>query len=112
MSYKIEGKKISFSTTECIEFDFPISKVLEFDNKILVLLDVLDGIFNRNVFAISNLGDFLWQIQKSKELDAIGNCPFTSFDIRNGNLSLFNWCGFRFTVDIDTGEIMSSIFTK
>lgn len=112
-NYRTDQKKIIFETGNFIEFDFPINDTLIFNSKIIVLLDVLGNTkFNQNIYAIDFNGDILWQIEKTENLDIIGYCPFISIEIENLKLVSFNWCGFKFTIDSNSGKVIESIFTK
>ncbi|SEO56499.1 hypothetical protein SAMN05192574_109106 [Mucilaginibacter gossypiicola] len=112
-SYRVDQQKIIFETGKFIEFDFSVQDTLVFDGKIIVLLDVSGNIrFNRNVYAIDFNGELLWQIERSENLDLIGYCPFISVEAQNPKLVSFNWCGFKFIIDPDTGKVIESIFTK
>lgn len=112
-SYRLDQKKIIFETGKFIQFDFSVQETLVFNGKIIVLLKILGNTkFNQNVYAIDFNGEILWQIERSENLDIIGYCPFISIEIQNLKLVSFNWCGFKFTIDPDTGKAIESIFTK
>ncbi|MGN8072637.1 hypothetical protein [Mucilaginibacter sp. 22184] len=114
-NYHIDEKKIVFEKGLTVEFDFPIKETLVFNDKIIVLLDIVGTTntkYNQNVFAIDRNGKILWQIERTENLDAIGYCPFISIEMDNLNLVSFNWCGYKFIIDPKTGEVIERIFTK
>ncbi len=106
------SSEITLNNTKTVKFDFPILKILPVDNVLLILLEILGTQYNQNVYSINIHGDIIWQIERCKELDEIGQCPFTNMEIRDSNLSLYNFCGYRFTVDISTGKILDYFFVK
>ncbi|MDB5132989.1 MAG: hypothetical protein JWR02_2738 [Mucilaginibacter sp.] len=111
--YTIDERKLVFGNGNTLEFDFAIMKVIDQNERIYVMLDVFgDNFYNQNIFAVSGSGELLWQIEKSNELDSIGHCPFIDFEITESLLISWNWCGFRFRVDINNGKIVDSTFTK
>lgn len=110
--YQIDSHKIKFDNGNEVEFDFPVQSTIVHHEKVIVLLDTVGGICNQNIFAVNNDAQILWQIERSENLDLIGECPFTSISIRENNLSAFNWCGFRFTFDINNGSVLDQYFTK
>ena len=108
----IEGQRVTFDNGSVVGFDFPVKEKIEFEDKVIVLLKIGNSQYNQNVFAINKAGMILWQIEKSEDLDLMGYCPFVNIEMRQGQLILWNWCGFRLTADIDTGKIIDSVFTK
>jgi len=110
--YQIDNKRIKFDNGNEVEFDFPVQSTIVYHKKVIVLLDTVGGIYNQNIFAVNSDAQILWQIERSENLDLLGDCSFTSISIREDNLSAFNWCGFRFTFDINTGSVLDQYFTK
>jgi hypothetical protein len=112
-NFIIEGKKIIFETGKSIEFDFKIHKSIAINDKIIILLDSPDkGIYNQNIFAVAFDGNLIWQVEKSPDLDLIGYCPYTGLYREGSDIVGYNWCGFRITIDTETGKIMNILFTK
>ena len=111
--YIVSGNIIIFSKGVIKTFDFPVKTTIKFGSIVFVLLDILGTKYNENVFAINDTGKTIWQIEKSETLNKIGGeCPYTDIEIKNDQLSLYNWCGFRFTVDPSNGKIIEEVFTK
>jgi hypothetical protein len=111
--YRIDNNRIILKNGSIAEFNFPIEKVVELGNLVFVVLQVLKTKYNENVFSLNENGQVLWQIEKSKTINEIsGECPYIDIEIRNGKLTLFNFCGFRFIVDPQTGKIVDETFTK
>jgi hypothetical protein len=112
-NYYISAHKLVFEAGNVVEFESTIQKTLAIDRKIIVLLHSAgNAADNRNIFAVNFNGDLLWQIEKSLDLDIIGDCPFVGIEINKAELVCYNWCGFRFTADPATGQITSRVFTR
>ena len=112
MNYYTNGKEINLDGRS-VRFDFPIRDTLTIDDTIIILLHIPTGIkCNRNLYAINLQGTILWQIDEVADLDLIGNCPFISIKKQESSLIIFNWCGFRYTVDPKSGKIIEKVFTK
>lgn len=82
---------------------------------VFILLDYpADGGVNENVYALNNQGSIVWQIEKVSCPGGVKDCPFTGINIdpKTGNLWLYNWSGYLFTVVPETGEILAKLLTK
>jgi hypothetical protein len=111
-NYNMNASKITFETGNKVEFDFPISEILIFKNSYIILLDILNGVkYNSNIFCLDFTGKIKWQINNF-EMDQIRYCPFISLEIVDFKLISYTWCGFRYTIDPQTGKIIERIFTK
>ena len=71
-------------------------------------------VFNENVYALNEQGEIVWQIEKMACPDGLKDCPFTGINIepKTGNLWLYNWSGYLYTVVPETGQILDRVFTK
>lgn len=112
-NYHISGNKLIFEEGHVVEFDFPVLKTLIINQSIIILLNVpgKKG-YNQNIFAVNFRGKIIWQIERSADLDGIGDCPFVSVEINKSELVCFAWCGFRLTVNPASGKVTSQIFAK
>jgi len=110
--YQIDNNKIQFENGNVVEFDLPVKTAVRYQDQLIVLLETVGVIYNQNIFAVDDSGDTIWQIERSGNLDNIGDCSFSSIEVNEGNLSAYNWCGFRFTFDLKNGRIIDHYFTK
>lgn len=112
-NFIIKENKIIFEAGKTIEFNFPIHDSIATVDKIIVLLDIPDKVnYNQNIFAVGFDSNIVWQVDNSKDLDFIGYCPYTGLHRDGVDIVGYNWCGFRVTIDIDTGKINDILFTK
>lgn len=103
--YNVNENEITFSNAIIKKFDFPIKQIVKFNNLFFVLLEILGEKYNQNVFAITDTVEIIWQIEKSETIDKLaGEHPYTHIEVRNNQISLFNFCGFRFIIDPLTGK--------
>lgn len=95
---------------------YPEEERLVDGNYIVILLRVPPKvIFNSNIFVYNIKGDFLWQVNKEiiEKYQTFEDCPFVDavFNERQ-ELILFNWDGWKVTVNPRTGKELSYEFTK
>jgi len=89
----------------------PSAKVsLVVDDDVVVLYDTLgvaalskEQAF-RNIYRISKSGDVVWQVARRPEAGG----PFTNVYFEDGCLKAYAWDGGNYTLDLDTGAILSS----
>jgi hypothetical protein len=106
-----DRKKIILQSGETVSFDYPVNDFLVFQKVTVVILDVpVQKKFNENVFAISDNGNILWQIEKRQFV--YENSPYTGIESSGNNVILYNWDGLKLTVVPETGEIISQVFEK
>jgi hypothetical protein len=114
--FQIVDNKIKFNNGKVIEFDFPIRKknVLIVDFIIILMIQTpAKSTFNNNVFAVSNTGNFLWQIDMNEPYFNGRNCPFVEMRLNeSGNLLLFNWCSMAYVVNPITGIILDKYISQ
>ncbi len=80
-SYIIEATRIIFDNGSVVEFNFPVKANIEYEDKVIVLLDIGNSKYNQNIFAVNSGAAILWQIEKSNDLDLIGYCPFVGIEM-------------------------------
>lgn len=69
-------------------------------------------IFNRNIFAVSNHGEIVWQIAESPHGTQTDK-PYTSVYIGDGGeLMAGNWNGVDYVVAAEDGSIKTKSFRK
>jgi len=112
--YLIASNRLMLANGCSIIFEYPIADAKSTQSLIVVLLDVPLGTRdNRNVYAINDNAELLWRIERMSNLDLIGQCPYNGImTVNEESVTLYNWCGFSVVVNIHTGTIISSLFTK
>lgn len=97
-------------------FKYPIKKIENFEDYIVVLLKVpTDVIDNENVYVFNDANQLLWQISSDvvNKYKMHDDEPFVNFDIyHRRKLVLYNWGGWKIEVDLQTGECLHYEFTK
>ena len=63
IEFKIDGKALHLAGGARVDFDHPLSDVVEVGGVLVVALDVMGGVMPRNVFGIARDGTVLWQIE-------------------------------------------------
>jgi hypothetical protein len=113
---KIIGNCIMLPNGKSQVFLYDIEKHLVYRDMVFIVLSPPPKtIFNENVFALNAFGNIVWQIGEIEIPEGQNrNCPFVDvmIDKSSGNLLLFCWCSYRYTVIPETGEILKTEFTK
>lgn len=110
-SFTVRGTDIIFAPDSKTSFDYPVASVVEFDDFVVVLLDVPpDQSHNENVYGVSREGNVLWQVPPRKHVYA--NSPYTYAERKGDSVFLSNWDGLELTVDAATGVILSESYGK
>jgi hypothetical protein len=107
--YSVHEDKLTVGNNILI-FDFPIKECVEFENMLIVRLDVLGKVkYNENVFGVSLLERKIkWQIEK-RNYPGGGReqrCPFVDITVYDNKVRLNNWCDTYFIIDPLTGKIL------
>ena len=95
---------------------FPVKYKIESVNYILFIVKPLGNVFfSENVFMFDSKGNYLWQISR-EIVDRHKSDEYTyfvdgKFDLKE-NVILWNWDGWKITVNSATGEELSYEFTK
>lgn len=93
------------------EFPFAIQEIRELDDRYIIVLRVpQDKIYNENVFCVSKEGKMLWQIEKRDLMREKSPYIGTAYDKKE--LIIYNLYSFEMRVDINTGRILSTEFSK
>lgn len=113
LKFEFTDKKLKiFSDQSSYEVEFPhkIDMVIQFGDKLVVLL-LMDHIkFNENVFGVSAKGKILWQIkQKSYPHDF---SPYTNISKEGNLVKAWNFSGSDLVIDPDTGKVICKSFEK
>ena len=121
LDVRSEGKTLFVGDHE-IEFEAPITKVLEIRNKIVVRLNVddlddEDPMLERNVICVDQNARVLWRIERSEgPLDEgvpILN-PYAGIGLNDDETGAvaYDMGGQCFDLDLETGAISNPIFTR
>ena len=98
-----------------VEFEYDIEDIKEIEGIIAVLLDSSGVHFSNNVFGLNQDGDLLWQIQDPSEVYNVipHGVPYVAIRINEAKqLEAFDWGSMKYTVDLKTGKIIDSRWTK
>lgn len=114
MTFKTEYKNLIFTNGESVCFEHPVKEALEVDGVIILVTDIpFDKKYERNVFAFSNRGDFLWQIGHVDLFHKGADCVYLGVELNHEQeVVLFNWCDTAVIVDVGTGEVKRTYVTK
>lgn len=106
----MSNNEIKFPNGKIVFFEFPIEKNIEVNNGVIVLLSIPWKIVeNENIFYFSKDGELIWQIEKVR---FEGNCPYVNILLENDTLVAINYDSWREEIDLETGKIISSKYTK
>lgn len=115
MTIKYKDKTVFF-TTKPVVFNFEIGDLLEINNFVIVRLNIpADNETRRNVFAMEKDAKFLWQIESSlqKYPEINVELPYENISIiENGNISVSDFFGRTFEVDIKSGKLLNFIVSR
>lgn len=110
MTVNVSGKQLRISEHATLEFDYPISEVVENGDMLIVLLEVpAKESMTENVFGVSKAGHIVWQIEPRPDLMPDSADCYTGISLANGGrVVLGAW--FRLDVEIDphTGKVLDS----
>lgn len=108
MTFKVSGRQLQISEDATLEFDYPISEVVDVSDMLIVLLEVpAKESMMENVFGVSKAGHIVWQIEPRPDLMADPvNCYTGIFPPEEGRVRLGNWCGIDVVIDPHTGEVI------
>jgi hypothetical protein len=98
-----------------ISFDYSIKSILETENIIIVVLDVPPKLsMTENVFGVSAEGNIIWQIERIPETanDPVNCYVGLSAHTLQSKCFVTNWNCICATVDIKTGKVLDTQFTK
>ena len=110
-SFTLKEKSLILESGKTVSFPYPISKALGFDDAIVVMLDVPQGVqLNENVFGISYEGETLWQVERRQYISK--HSSYTGLGRRDDNAFLSNWDGLELTVNPATGEVLQQGFGR
>ena len=93
------------------EFKFPILELRELEDRYIVLLEIpMNQIYNENVLCISKDGKLIWRIEYRDFPQPRSHYQGTEYN--HNQLIVYNLNSFSVHVDIDTGRILRTDFTK
>lgn len=110
MALQYKDKTVYF-TTKPVVFQFEIGDLLELDDCVVVRLSIpADNETRRNVFAMQKDAKLIWQIESSlKKYPEINvELPYENISLlENGNVSVSDFFGRTFEVDIKNGKLIN-----
>lgn len=116
MNFKIlKNRKQIEVNKNIIEFNFPIMESLEFEDYLVVLLEIPNGVFfYENVFGVNAAGALAWQIESVKEKEGFGQItPFMNlWKDKSNRVRISDYMGISYIIDPATGRILEKYLTK
>lgn len=112
VDYTISGEKLAIDDT-IVELPYQISEAIDINGVIVIRLKVpTDENYARNVWAFESDGSLRWKIEAPEDKEGIEQ-PYADigFSEKKG-LWAYNWNSIEYTVDIETGELVDSMFRK
>lgn len=112
VSFHIEVNKLILGSGGIVTFKYPIKKVLDASNVVIVMLRPPIGvIFNENVYGVDYKGTILWQVPPQQHLDP--ESPYTDMSLTpDGHIGLYNWDAGFYIIEPLTGKIIAEKFAK
>lgn len=110
-----EAETLIINNEKLITFDYPIGMIFETCGILLIVLDVPPKqSMPENVFAVSKEGKILWQIEHSPKtgLDPANRYTGVGDSSISGIVVASNWNCTNFYVDVKTGKVVDTEFTK
>ncbi|MBE0537108.1 MAG: hypothetical protein IH624_15715 [Phycisphaerae bacterium] len=110
-----DGNTLIIQDDTYVTFCYPIGTILETCGNLLIVLDVpAKQSMPENLFAVSEDGEILWQIEHSPKTGLDPANRFTG--VRESSISgivvASNWNCVNFYVDVKTGRVVDTEFTK
>jgi len=104
-NFVVEKEKLIFNSGKVVTFLYPIKKTLEFNDVIVVMLEIPPKTgYSNNVFAVNQEGEILWQIGKHPQnLDA---SVWLDLNRKGEDAQIGNWDGLELIVEPATGKIL------
>jgi len=95
-----------------VEFSHPIDKILEVKNGVVVMLEAITKVSDKNIYFVNLDGSIKWRIQDtepSKEFSAY----YTGMGLYDGGgLKVFDFTGYACKINLEDGTIFDREFTK
>lgn len=115
MTITFKDKTVYF-TTKPVVFKFEIGDLLELDDCVVIRLNIpADNATRHNVFAMQKDAKLIWQIEsalnKYPEIEV--ELPYENISLlNNGNVSVSDFFGRTFEVDIKNGKLIKFKVTR
>jgi len=110
MTLKYEDKTVYF-TSQPVVFKFEVGDIIETDELVVVRLNIpADNNTRCNVFALQKDAKFIWQIESSLKVYPEINVelPYENMALLdNGNISVSDFFGRTFEVNIKNGKLIN-----
>jgi hypothetical protein len=110
--WKISGNRLTLENGQWVDFSATIMKCAMLQGVLVVLLEPpKDVIMNENAYGVTANGGILWQIENIGVTDPVGFYVGILREVP-GRVFLANYSGFAAKVDLQTGKILATEFTK
>lgn len=97
---------------QTVELPDPAKEHLEIDILIVVRMDTLaKSGYPQNVWAFDQDGELRWKIDAADPSSGKSE-PYTSISTRDGRLWAYNWDGYTYEIDLETGAIVGKEYVK
>jgi len=94
-----------------LKFKYDIDNIQKFNDCFVIMLGLQKHvIFNENIYGVSYDGKILWQIEKNNHLDE--DSPYTGLGVESNLLTAYNWDGYDYLINPQTGKIIDKKFVK
>lgn len=112
LEFHVEDGKL-FINGKWIDLPYTVSGIVECGNSLVVRVEPPAGaIFNRNIFAITEQGEVLWQIAESPHGTEADKPYVGIFRDKDGGVVAANWNGVDYSVNLESGSIAVKAFNK
>jgi hypothetical protein len=86
-------------------FGGEVAQSINHANNSIVRIDPPKGVINnRNVYAVSDCGEVIWQVEENGAV--YEDSPYTNMAVKTDGLHLYNWDGMDVLIDLATGKIL------
>jgi len=112
MDINVDGSEIEVNGTT-LTFESNISEVIEFDDFVVIRLEIIGKEFNdklQNIIAINQNGVIRWKIEKAPEPEYYDS--YSRIWKKDEDLIVYNLKGIRYRVDKETGEVFDGEMAK
>lgn len=94
-----------------VRFSKAIAEILKFEDFLIVRTVHDPGEGARNIHRISEGGEKVWTVEMPEGVKNQANA-FTGMELRGSEFRAATWQGTTHQIDLKTGKILSSLFTK
>lgn len=118
-AYSYEGRILNienqFGRTVHVEFKTDIHTCLQLRDCVLVNVGNNEVYRGRNIFCVSENGEFVWQVQHPNEFhhfDAKRSAAFTYLGVKDGKIIGGSLDDFNYEINFETGSLLNAVLAK